>query len=103
MKKEDMHGLFAYHFNPDLFGEAQTAPHLRAAPFQEKIYRKLVQTILEAKNGGSSEDGQLPWIQPSELCMLLDGGKAGLAKAIASPWKALSHAAHRKVEQTSSS
>ena len=86
MKKGDMHGLYGFHFNPDLFGEAATAPHLRSPPFQEKVYRKVVNTILEAKNGGNTEEG-LPGIQPCDVCMLLDGGKPGIAKGIIAPWK----------------
>lgn len=71
----DMTGLLIFHYDVKLFGEPITAPHVRIAPFQDKVYEKLVGAVLQARWQGAPE--KTPCLNVGEVVLLLDGGRHG--------------------------
>ena len=82
--KGDLDGLVAYHFDSKLAGEAITNPQVRPCPLQEKAYSLLVQTMIAARAPPSEKD---PTLNPGEIALLIDGGKAGNKRPLLKPWR----------------
>ena len=79
----DASGVVIIHFDVKLSGESITAPRLRIAPFQERVYSQMVGCILEARNQSASST---PGLNVGDAVVLVDGGRPGNLKAMKKPW-----------------
>ena len=80
-------GLVLFHFDTKKACESTTRPDLRIPPLRE-TYSRLVKIVLEARATPPS-DGNTP-VEASlgynEMTLILNGGKAGNATKLTSPW-----------------
>ena len=64
-------GNVIVHFDANLFGEAITAPHIRKAPIQEVIVKKMWKAIIEVRED-KDQAGLLP---PGDVLVIINGGR----------------------------
>lgn len=64
-------GNVIVHFDANLFGEAITAPHIRKAPIQEVIVKKMWKAIMEVRED-KDQAGLLP---AGDVLLILNGGR----------------------------
>ena len=79
----DGSGTTLLHFDVKLSAESITAPRLRIAPFQEKVYEKVVAAIKEARDCTGK-------LIVGDCVLLIDGGKPGDARHLKRPWMPVS-------------
>jgi hypothetical protein len=79
----DLTGTVLIHYDVKMAGESVTAPRLRTAPFQEKVYEKYVQAVLEGRDQGLKK---VPTLNIGDLVLLLDAGRSGNAKGLKRHW-----------------
>ncbi len=79
----DLTGTVLIHYDVKMAGESVTAPRLRTAPFQEKVYEKFVAAVLEGRDQGGKK---VPTLNVGDLVLLLDAGRTGNAKGLKKHW-----------------
>jgi hypothetical protein len=80
----DMTGLVLIHYDVKLSAEPVTAPRLRIAPFQDKVYEKLVAGVLAGRWSGSVDT--TPCLNMGDCVLVLDGGRTGNTKSMRKAW-----------------
>jgi hypothetical protein len=93
-------GLIMFMYDSRKHGESNSRPDIRTTPIRDAVYRRIVSTVLAARQ--AEDDEGEAGLHPGELALMFDGEKKNRPECqtrVLSPWKPQSANKKKKEDQ----